>query len=684
MPKRRNNSHQPEVEKNAQNSMPEGQQADMPQDSGYNDASDESDARRKGSDANRSNADKQAGNASNAENPNAGMNGDVSDGDNDVPSGENGVGKHPGMENDSGNGSNVHNPLSNANKGVSPVGDPMSGNPTGSGSPVNGAGKAIGKSLKGFGNGVKTAIGGGAIGIGNSILHGASGVGQGVTRAATKVATVVGNTLGIPRMVAGLLVGTLMAGTLAGGGMMIANYQYEQHMMTQEMIVEDDCAENVDAALATTPTVTGDDDAMMRENAAKAWAVLKALGLTDEQAAGAVGNMQGEGGLSPYTMECDFITAPNEKWTIGPKKQGFIADLNSWTLNWVFPYYHISLNYAFYGTSRHGFVAGVGLCGFTGCNYDDLEDWAAGLGTTWYDEEKAFDVQMSFIIAPSANGGYGGPGGASDWLREWGNNTSGCGSPSAAADVFCRKFEGIACADQKKQYAEHWFTEFKGTMGDTAYANSILQMASVTMAGSAGNAANDEAEDCGLEETKFDNSDLARAAVAYAYKTKDEGRGNDGTELYRKLHEIIFPGDPYFQSCDRGVATAVRWSDADDNFPAGPCTSILSHCNSDTDHWEYVGKGVQVQDAGELQPGDVCVCTGHVVIYVGHELIAEKFPDADPNADFVSASLNERSPGCGHEDFHYDTRDYYVFRLKHYDEPGMYKNVVEGQTLNDR
>ena len=586
----------------------------------------------------------------------------------------------------SGQGSGTDNPFEEGSGGAGKHGmgtDGKSGK--GMSNPFVGGKNAAKKGLHSFGEGAKTALFGGAYGIGQFVKNGFGNMGGHVTKAVSSVVGKTATMFGIPKVAAGILCGSLVVGTVGGGTLAVTNYVDEQRSMRHEMVMEDDCAEDVEAARSVAPS--GEMDAQMEENAAKAWSVYKALGLTDEQAAGAIGNMQMESGLSPYTMECDFITAPNEKWGIGPIKQEFLKDLNSWTLNQVFPYYtNISLNKDFYNTSRHGYVAGVGMFGFTGMHYDSLEDWAAGLGYDWWDQEHAFDIQMSFIIAPGANGGYGGTGGSSDWLANWGNDTSGCESPRAAAEVFCRKFEGVSIKlEERGTFAEYWYEKFKGTEGDKAYGESILEMAQANRAGAAGNAADKEADECIEEKKEYDNSDLARAITSYAYRTKDEGRGNDGTELYQAVHRAIFPGDPYFQSCDRGVATAVRWAGADDNFPAGPCTNIIAHCQDNPDKWEEVGSLQEVYGADELEPGDVLVCPGHVVMYVGNEIIKEKFSDAPDDFIIVSASLNERSPGC-EPYISWDDRlpTYKVFRLKEYEENGKYVDVVKGQNLNDR
>lgn len=587
--------------------------------------------------------------------------------------------------------------LSTANRGVGRIGgdNQFSADPKdsagkfgknqgkqGLGKTLKDAGRSMKDSAKGFGETAKGLGAHGLAGLTQGVVNGVTGFMPKITGAIGSGVGKLARTLGVSNMTAGILAGVVTVMTTVGGVTAVTSYVNEQNMLAHEMILEDNCAEDVKAA-QMSGVFEGDDDAMVEANAAKAWSVFKAIGLTDEQTAGAIGNMVGEGGLSPYTMECDFITAPNEKWGIGPVKQGFLKDLNSWTVNYVFPYYG-SLDYAFYKTSRHGAVGGVGLCGFTGMHYDALEDWAAGLGTTWYDEEKAFDVQMSFILAPTANGGYG----RSDWLRNWKDDTSGCDTPEGAADVFCTKFEGNTVSDMKLAAARKYYDKFKGTMGDEAYANSVLELAEVNRASAAGNAANKESEECETKAGKYDNSDLARAAVAYAYETTQEGINNNGTELYQAVFKAIFPNDIYFQSCDSTVATAIRWSGADDNYPAHATGNQLVYCETHPDKWEKVGSlGDDVQRE-DLQAGDVLVFNGHTILYVSNEIVREKYPNS--NAEMVSGSIGgpSRSPGCQVWDdgsMLHDSRGHYqVFRLKKYEDNGQYTHVVDGQNLKDR
>lgn len=589
--------------------------------------------------------------------------------------------------------------LTSANRGVGRIGgdNQFSADPTDQKGTGKGKGKnKLGKELKEAGNAAKkgakdfgeTAAGLAGHGLANAtkaIVSGVTGFVPGVRSAISKGVGKVARTLGVSNTTAGILATAVTVVATVGGVAGVSSYVQEQNMIAHEMILEDDCAEDIKAAQMTS-TPTGDDNAMQEANAAKAWAVFKAIGLTDEQAAGAIGNMVGEGGLSPYTMECDFITAPGEKWGIGPIKQGFVKDLNSWTLNYVFPYYtNIKLNKDFYNTSKHGYVAGVGLCGFTGMHYDALEAWATGLNTTWYDPEKAFDVQMSFILAPPENGGYN----RSTWLRAWKDNTSGCGSPESAAEVFCLKFEGNSLiAPAKLQAARKFYDKFKGTMGDESYANSILELAAVNRANAAGSGAGKESEECETKAGEYDNSDLARAAVAYAYETTKQGINNNGTELYQAVFRAVSPNDQYYQSCDSTVGTAVRWSGADDNFPMHNTGAQLVYCSTHPDKWESVGSLGDDVSREDLKAGDVLVFDGHVILYVSNEIVKEKYPNS--TAEMVSGSIAgpSRSPGCQVWDdgsMLHDSRGHYqVFRLKKYDENSIYKDVVKGQNLKDR
>ncbi|ORX73415.1 hypothetical protein BCR32DRAFT_100678, partial [Anaeromyces robustus] len=105
----------------------------------------------------------------------------------------------------------------------------------------------------------------------------------------------------------------------------------------------------------------------------------------------------------------------------------------------------------------------------------------------------------------------------------------------------------------------------------------------------------------------YDHTTLASAAVAYAWETKDLGKSNDGTKLYRVIKDIVYPGDPFYQSCDRGIAVAVVWSGADDNFPGGETIDQDYYFQEHPELWKFVG--TYDEHYSELQPGDIAITT---------------------------------------------------------------------------
>lgn len=504
------------------------------------------------------------------------------------------------------------------------------------------------------------------------------------------------------KVVTGVLVTTLALGT-GTGAMAVANYQANNLLVKQEDS-EDDCAENVDSK---SVAVNGGPTGNAEEYAAKAWAIAKAFGLSDEQAAGMLGNMQEESGMDPTTIEGIY----NEPFNIaGAQKAACVSNLpeslcnytrttlrqkyidsgfaiQSWTTSAGCTMAGASgggtriNSRAYEGTDGH-FFPGIGLFGFTGPEGNALFDYATSTNGqyNWYD----FDLQMAFIF--DTTGGYS----RASWAESWKNQT--VSSASEAAVQWNINFEGNASnfkGAERAENAVYWYNKFKGTLGDTAYAQSIIALAN-TIQGGAQSASYKQAADNCADATVIsaDNSDLARAAVSYAYETTDEGRGNNGTELYRYVHDAVYPSDTYYQSCDRGVATAVRWSGYDDNFPSGN-TDVQDAYLSSSPNWEFIGEFTGNIDV--LQPGDILITTsarrggtnGHIVLYVSNEIVKEKFPNS--NASFVSASFGERSPGC--ETWatgKFVNEGYYIYRNVQKSNPSNYTNVADGVSLNDR
>ena len=507
--------------------------------------------------------------------------------------------------------------------------------------------------------------------------------------------------LGISNGIAGLLLALIVGAVGGTGGMMFSNYQYEQRMMQQEMVF--DCKEDVDSLKKTASKNEnlGDEDAMRQANAEKIWGVMKAIGCTDEQAAGALGNMQQESDLDSTAIENIAgeymdITGPKKSAAAGhagQSRQEAASHLSAYAVSST-----IKLNKWY--QSEAGYCPGIGLPQFTGPEGDNLMKWCEAAGTDWWD----FDVQLAFMITDYAHGGYGAenqPDFYADWLLNWAKGTTttnthqDASTPEKAAEAWNYHYEwNVKMINQepRSKYAREWFTKLGGTMGDEAYAQSILELAEKLGAGSFSKAAKKAEDECeGADEEEPDNSDLARAAVAYAWETTDMGRGNNGTELYQAVHDAVYPGDPYYMSCDRGVACAVRWSGADNEFLAGDTDMQDAYCSSGEGggQWEKVGE-FDSMSMDDLLPGDILITTrarrgsehGHIVMYVSNEIVQEKYPGSD--ASFVSASYMTRSPGCETYSGQFAGDGYYVYRLKEYEASPMYKDCVAGRNLNDR
>ena len=71
------------------------------------------------------------------------------------------------------------------------------------------------------------------------------------------------------------------------------------------------------------------------------------------------------------------------------------------------------------------------------------------------------------------------------------------------------------------------------------------------------------------------------------------------------------------------------------------------------------------------------------MVYVSNEIVKKKYPSSD--ASFVSASFEERSPGCETWSAgRFVGEGYYVYRNKQKSNPSQYTDVVKGQNLKDR
>lgn len=496
--------------------------------------------------------------------------------------------------------------------------------------------------------------------IGGFFANLGSGIASTTVGLATSAVSTVSAALGISTTAAAATTATATASVLAAGVFMAVSLATNGDIAQRDVLV-DNCLEEVRAV--QTEMAEGDYDAIMIANAQKIYSVLKVYGLAEENIAGVLGNWEVESWIDPTSVE----TIYSEKYQIGPRKQA------AWDAGFAIE--AIDASYAAdYPLIK---LAGLGLGGFTdthdgAVNNTRLREFADANGVEWY----TLECQLAFCLAPNENGGHG------DVLfPHWDPEPN----PRDAAFTFAKYWEGntTLAQEERKANAEKWFAQFPSWSVDTTYANSIIDMAKTSKLGAGEKSTRGKIDAC--KEAGFaNNSTIAMAAVSYAYSTEQEGVGNDGTVLYRRVHEAIFPGDPWFQSCDRSVACAVRWAGADDAFPAGGCLEILNHMLT-SDKWSEIDWG---GDSSKLSPGDVLIVSndaeGHVILYVGNEAIKMKYPDAPADFEIVSGSIGgpARSPGCGVL-WSSSYSHYRAFRNVKQETDSKYKNIAVGFVIDN-
>lgn len=369
-----------------------------------------------------------------------------------------------------------------------------------------------------------------------------------------------------------------------------------------------------------------DNSAQAEANAEKVYSIFAGMGMPDENIAGILGNWDHESGVDPTSVETIF----DEPYTIGPDKQA--AWDSGWDIDAVDPVYGAKF--------PRIDQMGVGLGQWTNSRNTLLMDYAEKVDRNWYELE----TQLGFMVSDDAPVRV-------DYIKEM--IATPAGSPEAATRNFMREWEVISddSTGARISAANSYFSKMGQWEADEDLADSILEQSGGS-AGSANETAVSAAQNKCLTETagqRADNSTMAMAMASYAYATTAEGEGNDGTQLYQDLHDAIFPGDPWYMSCDRGVAVAVRWSGTDDNYPAGPVSRQLDYLAS-SDKWDEVTDWGG--DPENLQPGDVLLrndsSVGHTVMYLGNEAVQQVHGDAaEPGSVIASASLDTRSPGVG-------------------------------------
>lgn len=388
------------------------------------------------------------------------------------------------------------------------------------------------------------------------------------------------------------------------------------------------CTVAVDNAVKASDGAQGDFSAQTEENAKTIYSVLSAWGMSNENIAGILGNWSHESGIDPTGVETIF----DEKFTIGPRKTD--AQLKNFKMAQVDPAY----------AARFPAIdlMGIGLGQWTNGRNTLLTEYAKSINKPWY----TLETQLGFMVSKDDPTRVG-------QVKALINNSEG-GSVSAATSYFLTKWEGIndGTLGTREAAAGTWFAKMGGWSKNQSLADSILAQSGSAVTGANNASVAQAASQCKSFAGHVDNSSLVKAALSYAWPYNDEGKGNDGTDLYRYLHkEVLGESDHFYASCDRTVATAVRWSGTDDSYPAGGVSNQLAYLQGEgSSKWKQIDYN---GDKSKLQPGDILLRTtggvSHTVMYVGEDSVKEVWGDGnyESHGEIVSGSLNDRSPTVG-------------------------------------
>ena len=481
------------------------------------------------------------------------------------------------------------------------------------------------------------------------------------------------------------------------------------------VVLMDDCSDVSTDSLSNDAIVT----TAKEEKAAKIYSVFKTFNDTEfnnASLAGLLANLDAESSLDPSAIEGIL----DEYGVLGTKKAAAFQSIDNYTRNTLFPKYdrdgtrYVRDNYK--TTDGHGeevYYCALGLSQWTAGNAKNLLTAANTLSVKWYDMQ----FQLGYMVADS----FYRPNFFTDWVAnqytgltdddydDWFASYTGAMDEASIAEAWeeavweswvqaakdsavkvAHDYEGNTHYDEeRKEAAETWYeivSEWGDDEVDTTFRDSVGTFASQLGAVAEWNETADVYYRC-TNNTIYDNSSIAMAAISYAWPKKDQSL-NNGTALYQTVHDGIFPGDTIYKSCDRSVGLAVRWSGSDDEYPlSGTGAKQLPYLLT-SPKWELVGMASDLT-MEDLLPGDIFILNGHTFMYVGEEAIQSAYgSEAAPGSDTVEGSLGERSAGCRAEtaailnrgglDWTPSRGIYYVFRCSNPDNSDTYKSIGAG------
>lgn len=440
----------------------------------------------------------------------------------------------------------------------------------------------------------------------------------------------------------------------------IGGQESDDMMLENPVYVEiEDIDDNETVVVLMSDCVTPTSDALGQMDAEKEaqagmiYSIFHEKGFTNTSIAGILACFDKESGFDPSAIEGIL----SEYGFLGSRKAEALLDLNNYTEHTLFPMYvnnGTSINKSAYeAVDEEGhtkYYCGLGLPQFTGPAAYDLLRAAKTLEKDWYD--------MNFQLAYIASDSFYRPNTFADWVgsqEEPADDTEEAmiEAARASAKYFALKYEGVPASrddmlEERMDIAEEWIKVIKD-WGDENVDQELVD--SITaLAGELGSIIEfvdmEKVYYRCLNNNPFDNSTMANAAISFAWPTKDQSR-NDGTNLYRAVHDGIWNDNANYKDCGYCVSSAAKWSGTDITLEPG--TSNMVTYLAGSAKWEFVGSADSVS-VDDLMPGDIFIIPGHVFMYVSSELVQTAYPeDAEAGSDSVSASKDTRSAACGND-----------------------------------
>lgn len=398
-----------------------------------------------------------------------------------------------------------------------------------------------------------------------------------------------------------------------------------------------------DMSIGEDALVDGD----MEQDAKNIYAILSGLGMPDENIAGILGNFETESGFDPTAVENVPVNGP-EYHRIGEQKKQ---------------------------AEKENFAGrGIGVGQWTAERNVALRKFAEEKGGDWYD----LKIQMAFMISEDSGAPI-----VRDMIE---GKSEGSDNPKLASRFFLQNWErprdhatGGPNDVNRAKSASKWFAKMGGWSADKDAAESVLALADTEIKSANSKSVQQQMVNCdtGLGSNAGGNSDAAEAFATFAYPLYKMAEKNDGTYVYMWLRDEIFNGDTHYASCDRGVATAVRWSGTDDSFPVGNSDAQLAYMQTEKEKWEEI-TGWDKQTGEGLEPGDILSRNGHIGMYLGEEAVEKVWGDTEYASEmdgfnYGQASCNDHSPGLyAYVD---DGYEYHAFRNRKKEENSEFSDL---------